>query len=64
MKLEFSGQFFEKYSNIKLSENSSSGSRVVICGRANERTDMSKLVVALRNFANAPKNKNKKRNKP
>jgi len=33
MKLEFSRQFFEKYSNIKFHENPSSGSRVVPCGR-------------------------------
>ena len=29
-------------------------------GRTDERTDMTKLIVALRNFAKAPKNKNKK----
>jgi hypothetical protein len=32
MKLEFSGQIFEKYSNIKFHENPSSG-RGVPCGR-------------------------------
>ena len=48
---------FEKYSNIKLRENPSSWSRVVPCGRADGRqTDMTKLEVAFRNFANAPKN--------
>jgi len=31
MKLEFSQQFFEKYSNIRFHKNSSSGSRVVPC---------------------------------
>jgi len=31
------------------------GSRVVPCGWADRRTDMTKLIVALRNFANAPK---------
>jgi hypothetical protein len=50
MKLVFSRQIFEKYSNIKFHENPSSGSRVVPSGR----TDM-KLTVAFRNFANAPK---------
>jgi len=35
MKLEYSRQIFEKYSNIKFSENPSSGSQVVPC----ERTD-------------------------
>jgi len=33
MKLEFSRQIFEKYTNIKFRENLSSGSRVVPCGR-------------------------------
>jgi hypothetical protein len=41
MKLEFSRQIFEKYSNIKFHENSSSG------------TGMIKLIVAFRNFAKA-----------
>jgi hypothetical protein len=54
MKLEFSRQLFEKknYSVIKFFENPSSESRVV-----DGRTDMTKLIVAFRNFANAsPKN--------
>ena len=50
MKLEFSGQFFESYSNIKFHENLFSGSRVVPCGRTDGRTDM-KLIVGFRNFA-------------
>jgi len=33
MKLEFSQQTFEKFSNVKFNENPSSESRVVICGR-------------------------------
>ena len=32
-KLEFSLQIFERYSNIKFNKNTSSGSRVVPCGR-------------------------------
>jgi hypothetical protein len=56
MKLEFSRQFPEKCSNIKYHENPSSGSRVVPCGKTYGRTDMTKLIVAFRNFANAPKN--------
>jgi hypothetical protein len=52
MKLEFSRQILEIYSNIKFHENPSSGSRVVACGQ----TDMTKLIVAFRNFANAPQN--------
>jgi hypothetical protein len=51
-KLEFSRQIFEKSLNIKLHENPSSGSRVVQYGR----TGMTKLIVAFRNVANAPKN--------
>ena len=53
-KLEFSPQSFEKYSNIKLYENPSGGSRVVPCGQTDRRTDMTKLAVAFRNFTNAP----------
>jgi hypothetical protein len=59
MKSEFSQQTFEKYSNKKFHENPSSGSRVVLCGQTDGRTDgridMKKLIVAFRNFANAPK---------
>jgi len=38
MKLEFSTQISEKYSNIKFNENPSSRSRVVACGQT-ERSD-------------------------
>jgi len=38
MKLEFSRQMFEKYSNVKLHENSSSGSRVVPCRSTDRQT--------------------------
>jgi hypothetical protein len=51
-KLEFYRQIFEKSSNIKFYRNPSSGSRVVPCGR----TAMTQLIVAIRDFANAPKN--------
>ena len=58
MKLEFSRQIFEKYSNIKFHENPSGGIRAVPCGRTDgqkdRRTDMTKLIVAFRNFAKAP----------
>ena len=54
MKLEFTRQIFENYSNIKFNENPSSGSRVVPCGQAH----MTKLTVAFRNSTNAPKKKN------
>jgi len=39
MKLEFSGQFYEKYSDAKFHENPSSDSRVVACGQTDGRTD-------------------------
>jgi hypothetical protein len=55
IKLEFSRQIFEKYSNVICRENPTSESRVVPCGR----TDMKKLIVAFRNFVKAPKNKGK-----
>ena len=54
--LNFLDRFFEKYSNIKLHENLSGGSRVVPCGRQDGRPDMAKLIVAFRHFENAPKN--------
>jgi len=56
MKLEFSRQHFEKYSNFKFHENPFSGSRVVTCGQKDGRTDMKTLLVAFRISANAPIN--------
>jgi hypothetical protein len=58
MKLEFSRQIFEKSSNIKFHENPSSESRVVQCLWTDGRTDITKLVVAFRNFVKAPKKEN------
>jgi hypothetical protein len=55
MKFEFFERIFEKYSNIKFHENSSSRSRVVPGGQTDRRTDMTRLIAALRNFAHAPK---------
>ena len=55
MKFEFSRQTFEKSSNINFHQNPSSGSRVVAYGRKEGQTVMRKLIVAFRNFANAPK---------
>jgi len=46
---------FRKYPDIRFVENPSSGSRVIPCGRMERRTDMRKLTVALRIFANASK---------
>jgi hypothetical protein len=51
IKLEYSRQIFEKRPNIIFHENPFNGSRAVPCGQINV-----KLIVALRNFANAPKN--------
>jgi len=48
--LEFSRQFLEIYSNMKFHQNPSSVSQVVPLGR----TDMTRLIVALRKFANTP----------
>jgi hypothetical protein len=56
MKLDFSRQVFEKYSNVTFHENPPSGSRVVACGRTDGQTDMTKLIAAFRHFPNAPKN--------
>jgi hypothetical protein len=40
---------------MKFYENQSRRSRVVPCGQTDGWTDMTKLIVAFRNFANAPK---------
>jgi len=45
MKPEFSRHVFEKYRNIKLHENPSSGSRLVTCRRTYGQRDMLKLRV-------------------
>ena len=39
MKIEFSGQFLEKVSNIKFNQNPSSGSRCVLCVQTDGLTD-------------------------
>jgi hypothetical protein len=38
MKIEFSGQIFDTYKNIKFHENPSGGSRVVPCGQTDGQT--------------------------
>ena len=53
MRLEFFWQFFEKYSNINFKKIISVGDELF---HADGQTDMTKLTVAFRNFANAPKN--------
>jgi len=58
MKLVFSRQIFEKYTNIMFYENPPRGRRIVPCGQTEGRTDMTKLIFAFRNFANAPEKEN------
>jgi hypothetical protein len=55
IKTEFPLQIFEKYSNIKFNENSTSGSHVIPCGRTDGQKDTRKLRDAYGNFAKAPK---------
>jgi hypothetical protein len=48
---------FRKILKYLFNENPSSRSRVVPCGRTDRGTDMTKLIVAFRNFANATKSR-------
>jgi len=43
MKLEFSPQIFEKYSDISLQKNPSTGSRVVPCGQTDRHEPNSRF---------------------
>jgi hypothetical protein len=45
---------FSKVVNHQISRKSSSGTRIVPCGWTDGQTDMTKLTVAFRNFANSP----------
>jgi len=47
---------FQKILKYQFHESPSSGSRIVLCGQTDGWTDMTKLIVAFHNFANAPKN--------
>jgi hypothetical protein len=51
MKLKFSRQIVENFSNMKFHENPSSGAQFF---QADGQTDKTKLTVAFRNFENAP----------
>ena len=63
-KVEVLQQILKKCSNIKFHETPSSESRVVPCGRKDRgknghiegQTDMTNIIVAFRNFSNAPEN--------
>jgi hypothetical protein len=46
--------FSTDFQNMVIYENPPSGSRVVPCGQTDGWTDMTKLIVAFRNFENAP----------
>ena len=52
-------ELYRQSSYVEFHENPSNGSRVVPCGRTDgwtdRRTDMTKLIVAFRNFTNARK---------
>ena len=50
-KLEYSRQIIEKYSNIEFHENVPCGGGPSCSVWADGRTDMTKLIVAFRNFA-------------
>ena len=50
----FLDRFSKKTSNTQFSEIPCSGRRVVSCKRMDRRTDMTKLIVAFRKFAQAP----------
>jgi hypothetical protein len=54
MKLQFPRQIFRKI--LRTNENPSSGRRVVPCRGTDGLTDITKLIVAFRNFENASKN--------
>jgi hypothetical protein len=53
MQLEFSRRTFENYSGIEFYENPSIGNRVSYM-RTDGQTDITKLILAFRSFANAP----------
>ena len=55
MKLKFSRQIFEEYTNVKFHETSPSGSRVALCEQGDGRTGMAKLIVSFLTFANTTK---------
>jgi hypothetical protein len=56
MMLQFSRKIFEKYSYAKFHEIRRVGAQLLhVDGRTYGQTDMTKLIVAIRNYAHAPK---------
>jgi hypothetical protein len=55
---EFPREIFDKYSDIKFFENSSVAAKLLHAdtGQKGRETDITKIIVTLCNFANAPKN--------
>ena len=56
MRFEFARDIFGKKLGYQILSKSVTGGRVVPCGGTDRRTDVTKLIVAFRNFANAPRN--------
>jgi hypothetical protein len=57
--MDFRPKIFEKHPNKKFNENPSCGTRVVPCERADVQTDMTKLTVTFRSFAEVLSKKEK-----
>jgi hypothetical protein len=53
--INLSGWNLEEYQNIRFNKNPSIGNQAVPFGQKDKPTDLTKLIVAFRNFANAPK---------
>jgi len=60
MRLEISREFFEKHTFVKFLENGPVGSELFHSDRRTD--DMTKLIIAFRNFANPPNNLNATKN--
>jgi hypothetical protein len=56
MKLEFSKEIPEKYSDLNFMELHLVGAEFRADGRTDRQADMTKLIVVFRNLANVPKN--------
>jgi hypothetical protein len=56
MRAELFRRIFEKYSNVRFYENSSSGSWIVPCERRDPQKHTKELIDSFRSFAKKPKN--------